>query len=332
MGQSKRVGVLAALAIAICAAAPELTWDDAIARGQRLQELGRYPEAKGAFEGAMKQAEAFPPQDPRRAITLANLASVCQDLGEAGLARENYERAIAGFERSHGKGHPVLAKPLHNLAALYVEQGQFAKAERLRRRALALHADGVEVSDADRLMIRQGLAAALLGEGRTIEAEEMYRQILAELESRAAPPVRQINPLRNDLAVLCAQMGRWDEALAQLLKAVATGEQVFGPEHPELLKPLSNLAAVYSMMGRNRDAEPVFRRALAIASRSLGETDAYGRILWTYAAVLRKLHRNAEGKEAEKRAAAILSAFGRDASLRYSVDVGDLVGPPPRPR
>lgn len=300
-------------------------WEILNRRATQLQENGRYAEAKSVFLDAWKLAERFSPDDPRRPIALNNLASVCQDLGEAAAARDYYERTIAAFERTHGKEHPVLARPLHNLATLYLEEGQYAKAERLRRRALALHVDGQELSEADRIMIWHGLAAAVLGQGRRDEAETIYRRLLAEWDAKTAAPARESSEIRNDLAVLCAETKRLPEAELLLKRVVAETRQSAGKDHPALIKPLSNLASVYSMTGRPSEAEPVLRDALGIAERALGEGEAYGRILMAYAAVLRKLDRRTEAKDAERRAKAILSAVRRDPSLSYTVDAGDLL-------
>ena len=54
-------------------------------------------------------------------------------------------------------------------------------------------------------------------------------------------------------------------------RALAIDEQSYGPDHPEVAIPLSNLAALfYQETNRLAEAEPLMRRALAIFEASLG--------------------------------------------------------------
>ena len=63
------------------------------------------------------------------------------------------------------------------------------------------------------------------------------------------------------------QQGRYAEAEQAHLLAVAEAEK-FGPEDRRLALSLNELAALYHTTGRLREAEPLYRRALAIWERS----------------------------------------------------------------
>jgi tetratricopeptide (TPR) repeat protein len=43
-----------------------------------------------------------------------------------------------------------------------------------------------------------------------------------------------------------------------------------GPNHPAVSKDLNNLASLYRYQGKIEQAEPLFRRSLAIAEKTLG--------------------------------------------------------------
>jgi tetratricopeptide (TPR) repeat protein len=47
-------------------------------------------------------------------------------------------------------------------------------------------------------------------------------------------------------------------------------ERAFNANHPDLAAPLSNLANMYRLQGRNSEAEPLLKRALAIREKALG--------------------------------------------------------------
>ena len=47
-------------------------------------------------------------------------------------------------------------------------------------------------------------------------------------------------------------------------------EKSLGPNHPDVARSLNNLAQLYRDQGRYADAEPLYKRALAIYEKSLG--------------------------------------------------------------
>ena len=53
---------------------------------------------------------------------------------------------------------------------------------------------------------------------------------------------------------------------AALKRALEADERVLGPEHPDTLISVNNLADLYKAQGRYGEAEPLFRRALQAAS------------------------------------------------------------------
>ena len=71
--------------------------------------------------------------------------------------------------------------------------------------------------------------------------------------------------------------GRYIEA-AQSLEAALQEAQRFGPQDSRLATSLNNLTRLYDTQGKYGQAEPLRRRALAIAERTLGpEHPALGR-------------------------------------------------------
>ena len=69
---------------------------------------------------------------------------------------------------------------------------------------------------------------------------------------------------------------------------------------------LNNLALLYKDQGRYAEAEPLYKRALAIWEKALGpEHPHVATILENYAALLRKTERTTEATKMEARAKAI---------------------------
>jgi tetratricopeptide (TPR) repeat protein len=66
------------------------------------------------------------------------------------------------------------------------------------------------------------------------------------------------------------QRGQYKEAEPLWNSALAMCERVLGPEHPNTLTSLNNLAALYRSQGKYEQAEPLYQRALAGRQRVLG--------------------------------------------------------------
>ncbi len=90
-------------------------------------------------------------------------------------------------------------------------------------------------------------------------------------------------------------------------------EKALGPEHPDLATDLNNLALLYYVHGKYAQAEPLYRRALAIQGKALGpEHPQIARVLENYAALLYKLNREAEADKMEARAQAVRAKHAKE--------------------
>jgi hypothetical protein len=66
------------------------------------------------------------------------LAFLYQDRGRYGEAEPLYKRALAIYEKALGREHPGVALPLSNLAALSMEQGEWAHAAEFWRSSTSI--------------------------------------------------------------------------------------------------------------------------------------------------------------------------------------------------
>ena len=65
------------------------------------------------------------------------------------------------------------------------------------------------------------------------------------------------------------QQGNYGKAEEEWQAAMREAEK-FGPEDPRLATSLSNLAVLYGAQGMYEEAEPLFKRSLAIKAKVLG--------------------------------------------------------------
>ena len=85
------------------------------------------------------------------------------------------------------------------------------------------------------------------------------------------------------------------------------------PEHPDVATALNNLALLYEAQGRRADAEPLYKRALAIEEKTLGLDHSYGAVSLNNLAVLYQARgRYADAEPLYKRALAREKTLGPD--------------------
>ncbi len=99
--------------------------------------------------------------------------------------------------------------------------------------------------------------------------------------------------------------GQYAEAEKLLLVALKEAEK-FGELDGRLIYSLNDLAELYRAQGKYAEAEPFFRRVLAILEKALGpEHPDVATTLENYAVLLRKTNRDAEAAKMEARAKTI---------------------------
>ena len=115
--------------------------------------------------------------------------------------------------------------------------------------------------DAQRaILIRDNLAASLLGQGKKEQAATMLRSMLTDplLDEQRIGESRIAN-LRMTLARALRDLERYGEALPLAQSAAATSEKIFGADHYQTLVQLSTVASIYDASGDCPAALPVQR-------------------------------------------------------------------------
>ncbi len=88
--------------------------------------------------------------------------------------------------------------------------------------------------------------------------------------AQTADAVREIGAANAEVVRLDSK-GKYAEGLQLALKTLERAERELGPEHPETLTSVNNLASLYESLGRYGEAEPLYKRALETFERVLGK-------------------------------------------------------------
>lgn len=212
--------------------------------GFALFQQGKSQEALAALEKAVTA-------DPKHKKAHNNLALAAIDVGEIELAEAHYRESLA----------------IEPQAAIYNDLGFVLERQGLVEEAAEMYRKSLEL-DATSASAHQNLAASLARTGDLAEAERHFRAALAQKPSA---------PSYTGLALVLAEAGRTDDAVASLHDAIAAD-----PEYPPAHE---RLGAMLAEQGRLEEAarsyEIVVRKAPSAAAREklaeilarLGRTD-----------------------------------------------------------
>jgi len=179
-----------------------------------------------------------------------------------------FKHQLEKFEKSYNDADPVIAKKLSELAELYKDEGKYAEAEPLLKRALKINEKIVgsrhdqEVADT---LLSLAVCARMLG--RTTEAVKLLRRCIAIDERIYGPEhYNTANPIFQ-LAICYQQEAKYVEAEQLYKHSLALWEE-YDPNDIIVAKNLKMLADFYISQNLYPKAEPLLKRALAIAEKN----------------------------------------------------------------
>ena len=190
--------------------------------------------------------------------------------------------------------------------------GATSASERLSR--LAVRAMGSLPEDHPiRLTVLHELAWPIASQGRTAEAEALYRRILPARRRVLGEEHPETLRTRHELAWVTAARGRYVEAEAAYREVLEIRRRVLGDEHPDTLMTHHELGWAIAQQGRAADAEPVLLEVLDARLRVLGEghvrtIKTRHELAWVAAATGRWAKADAEYRDLLRRAVQILEA------------------------
>ncbi|TMC16968.1 MAG: tetratricopeptide repeat protein, partial [Chloroflexi bacterium] len=122
------------------------------------------------------------------------------------------------------------------------ERGQYADAEPLHQRALAIREQHLGAEHPDTASSLSNLALLYREQGKFEQAEPLYERALAIEDQHLGAEHPDTAMSLNNLALLYWQQGKYEQAEPLHQRALAIREQHLGAEHPDTASSLSNLA------------------------------------------------------------------------------------------
>ncbi len=251
----------------------QVSWQNRLAT--ILEAQARYDEASTYVQAVLSSLEAAKEQLSLSAgsslelATLANLGRIERILGHYAQAEQIYLRGIHLAE-SQGLTHqPRWGNLVNELAILYKYWGKFDAAEQLYQYLLSAFIEQYGEHHFKVATIYHNLAGLEHSRRCYSVAEPLARksyQLHVELLGKQHPKTIADGAA---LGSILHGLKQWDEAISLFEQAIAFFEQRL--EHYEVAINLNNLAASLQAKGELQQAEPAYRRALALKQKLFGE-------------------------------------------------------------
>ena len=126
-----------------------------------------------------------------------------------------------------------------------------------------------------------------------------------------------LTDLMNNFGVYLMEIAEFDKAEPMLRRSLSIRDASFGPDHPDVVLSLINLAFLLSATNRNSEAEILYRRSLSICEISTGlDATRLATSMNNLASLLSKTNRGNEAEPLFRRALSITEAsYGPDHLL-----------------
>lgn len=265
------------------------------------QEEGKYEEAEQACLYALAIGEQrVGSEHPDTADRLNDLVTLYKRQERYEEAEPLLLRALAIREQQLGLDHPDTATSLNRLGHLYSCQQKYGEAEIFYQRALAIREQQLGADHPDTTRSLNNLAVLYQDQGKYEEAEAFYQRVLVIHEQLGAEN-DETDLIFHNLATFYMKQGKYEQAEPLLRRTLVAMEKRWGPEHPNIVQGLNNLAFLCDHHSKYEEAEMLYQRALAIAEKLLGSRHSLTQITRkNYAGLLRNQGHDEEAKQLEE--------------------------------
>jgi eukaryotic-like serine/threonine-protein kinase len=175
------------------------------------------------------------------------------------------------------RGQPQTeAELMDTMGRVYSSLGLYSQAARLLEGAVLTRQRVLGPNHADTLGSMEALAYVYWHQARYEDAEKLYREALQMLRRTVGPDRLESIEALNNLGLMLVVRWQGDanasrsDAIPVLSEAVERARRVLGPDDRVTVRSTIYLAMAYSNVGRQKEAETLFREGLAANRRMLG--------------------------------------------------------------
>jgi CHAT domain-containing protein/Tfp pilus assembly protein PilF len=229
--------------------------------GQAYQGLGEQERAQAHLETAVAMDKAMAQETKALGFALDNLGSVRAQRGELSEAEALHQEALAVFRRLGGPFDPDIATALGNLSRIYSARRNYVKAEAYKLRALDAHQRTSGLTSGATLLEIAGLVQIYWKTGDEPRADLLLNYLLSLGSASPSPAHRDLAEKLRQLLKTAFYDFRLDLAERLGVRAIELLEATEGPNAPETLDAIHEVANVYRAVGNRESAERAYHRA-----------------------------------------------------------------------
>jgi eukaryotic-like serine/threonine-protein kinase len=185
------------------------------------------------------------------------------------------DRAAARIAAKFQRQPEVEAAIRETIGATYMDLEAYDEARKQFERVLGLYRRTLGDEDGKTLQATGAVATALLGLGRSGQAEALFGQTLKTQRRVLGAKHPDTLGTMAALAHVYREQGRYPQAEALLAQVLHDGRLVFGRDNAHTLESMKELAEVYYREGKYTEAETVGGQALDLYRNILGPEHPY---------------------------------------------------------
>ena len=229
--------------------------------------------AREVLDKASKDINTGLAKDPEmQAQMMHTMGEVYYNLGLYKNAESLLRRALDIRSKTLGPQSREALDSMSSLSEVLDAQSQLPEAEKLAQQAYETARKSLGPGDTDTL--RNGLAvtALMLEQGRFPECETVLRDLAANVDQVPDAKMRSTIAARiqTNFAIAYAYQGKLADAEKSFRAVYDLNVKQNGPDHPETLNALTNVASILLQEGKYADAETLFKQVMEADQRILG--------------------------------------------------------------
>jgi len=234
-----------------------------------LEERGEFARAEELFRRALTLRRQLGAPPTQIAASLEGIGRVLSASGKHPAAEPPLVEALE-LRRRHGADRE-LVETMHELALLYLRQGNRASGEPLFREAIERARQLPAATD---LRVTALVNLARLRhrfERKPQEAEALYREALALARQLYPSGHPDVATCLSELAAALRDSGKLADAETAAAESLTIWQKLHGPQHREVIVAMGRLGGILARREKTAEADRLLRQALTASRASLGE-------------------------------------------------------------
>jgi tetratricopeptide (TPR) repeat protein len=301
-------------------------WVRQLEFGNALVETGDLDQAHRVYTEALHNAQTDPSVDHIRvSLVLQNMGRLFDRRGQLREAETAYLRGITALNKAGVADDRVVVRAYVGLPAVYIQTGQYSKAETLIRRVLT---DYPSSEESDKASLMGTLGVILAHKHKFAEAEQVLQTTAELCAGSPSSEMQEVGAIAvANLGGLHMRNGRVSDAIDSYRHAVALMEALPAPSPTTLTVTLADYANAVRSTGDVQATENLYRKAIAVAEARLGHGNVIVAELFNqYAEVLRDDGKKSEARKLDNAARRIRSEWNRVNMTGHTIEFESLLG------